>query len=130
MSRLIIEAVSGESKFTDVVFHLELFVSVSDAKSGVPVTGLKADHFCLCTPVGKLFDIQVSALAEANWNGQQGEGSGCYSLSVSISKDGGRQKLEWLEGEYYTFGIQVRFADDHDDLYLGQTVVRLQSLGR
>jgi hypothetical protein len=129
MSRLIIEAVSGESKFTDIVFQLELFVSVSDATTGLSVSGLQPEHFRLCAPVGKLFDVRIVSLDESSFDAPN-EGSGCYLLGVSISKDGGRQKLEWIENEYYPFGIQVRFTDDQDRLYLGQSVVRIQSLGK
>jgi hypothetical protein len=129
MSRLVLEAVSGESKFTDILLQLDLFVTVSDAKTGTPVTGLRFEHFQVCSPAGKVFDIQISALNEAAWAGQN-EGSGCYSLGVSISKDGGNQRLEWIEGEYYPFGIQVRFTDERNELYMGQTVVRVQSLGK
>ena len=130
MSRLIVEAVSGESKFIDVVFQLELFVSVSDAVTGAPVSGLMLDNFRLCAPTGALFDTVISAGTEAAWSGSKGERSGCYSLSVSISKDNGKNKLEWIEGEYYPFGIQVHFVDDQNRLHLGQTVVRVQSLGK
>jgi len=130
MARLIIEAVSGESKFSDIMFHLELFVSVSDAKTGIPVSGLRPEHFRLSSPVGKLFDMTISSQTEAAWDGVQNDGAGCYSLGVSISKDGGKQKLEWIEGEFYPFGIQVRFTDDQNELYMGQTVVRVQSLGK
>jgi hypothetical protein len=130
MSRLIVEAVSGESKFIDIVFHLELFVSVSDAKTGAPVSGLAPDHFRLCSPSGKLFDTLISAGIEASWGHVQGDAAGCYSLGISISKDGGKQKLEWMEGEYYPFGVQVHYVDDQNEAHMGQTVVRIQSLGK
>ncbi len=130
MSRLIVEAVSGESKFTDIVFHLELFVSVSDANSGAPISGLLPDHFRLCSPSGKVFDTSISAGVEAAWSRSGGEQSGCYALGITIAKDGGKQNLEWMEGEYYPFGIQVRYTDDHNEVHAGQTVVRVQSLGK
>ena len=130
MSRLIVEAVSGESKFIDIVFQLELFVSVSDAQTGAPVSGLMLDNFRLCAPSGALFDTVIAAGTEAAWDGAKGETSGCYSLSVSISKEGDKNKLEWVEGEYYPFGIQVQYTDDDGNQHMGQTVVRVQSLGK
>jgi hypothetical protein len=130
MSRLIVEAVSGESKFIDIVFQLELFVSVSDSQTGAPVSGLMLDSFRLCAPSGALFDTVIAAGTEAAWGGVHGESSGCYSLSVSISMDSGKNKLEWVEGEYYPFGIQVQFTDDNNSTHMGQTVVRIQSLGK
>jgi hypothetical protein len=130
MSRLIVAAVSGESKFIDIVCRLELFVSVSDADTGAPISGLLPDHFRLCSPSGKLYDAVISAGVEAAWDRTNADGAGCYSLSISISKDGGKGKLEWLEGEHYAFGIQVRFTDEHNKIHLGQTVVRVQSLGK
>jgi hypothetical protein len=130
MSRLIVEAVSGESKFIDIVFQLELFVSVSDAQTGAPVSGLMLDSFRLCAPSGALFDTIIAAGTEAAWNGVPGDSSGCYSLSVSISMENGQNKLEWVEGEYYPFGIQVQFTDDNNNTHMGQSVVRIQSLGK
>ncbi len=129
MSRLIVEAVSGESKFIDIVFHLELFVSVSDAKTGAPVSGLLPEHFRLCSPAGTLFDTAISASTEATWDRARVEGAGCYSLGISIAKDGGKQKLEWMESEYYPFGIQVHYAANNE-VHRGQAVVRVQSLGK
>jgi hypothetical protein len=129
MSRLIVEAVSGESKFTDIVFNLELFVSVSDATSGAPISGLQAEHFRLCSPSGKVFDSAISSSAEAFWS-RSAEHAGCYALGITIAKDAGKQKLEWMEGEFYPFGVQVRYTDEHNEVHAGQTVVRVQSLGK
>jgi hypothetical protein len=126
MSRLIVQAVSGESKFIDVAFQLSLFVSVT-TDTGAPVSGLAIDNFRLCAPSGSLFGIGISSGAEANWN--SGDSAGCYSLNVTISRDQ-KQKLEWIEGEYYPFGIQVQFNDEHNHPHMGQTVVRVQSLGK
>jgi hypothetical protein len=130
MSRLLVTAVSGESKFLDIVFHLELFVAVVDANTGAPVSGLQADHFRLCSPTGKLYGSVISSCAEASWNPLNGEGSGCYSLNIAVSKDGEQQKLEWMEGEYYSFGIQARYTDERSVTHMGQTIVRVQSLGK
>jgi hypothetical protein len=130
MSRLIVAAVSGESKFTDIVFHLELFVSVSDAQSGAPISGLMPDHFRLCSPSGKVFDTTIAACNEADWPQSHGEHSGCYALGITIPRGDGKQKVEWVEGEFYPFGIQVRYTDEHNEVHAGQTVVRVQSLGK
>src|SRR5262245_16942720 len=113
MSRLVIEAVSSESKFTDVVFQLELFVSVSDAVTGGPISGLGPDHFRVCAPSGKIFDTVISGCEEAAWGRSSGEPSGCYVLSIGISKEGTQEKVEWTEGEFYPFGVQVRYTDEH-----------------
>ena len=130
MSRLIVEAVSGESKFIDVVFHLELFASVADADTGAPIGGLGLEHFRLCSPAGKVYDTSVATVTEALWEDGNAERSGCYAVGISISKDGGKQMLEWIEGEFYPFGIQVRYTDSHGVAHAGQTVVRVQSLGK
>jgi len=130
MSRLVITAVSGESKFLDIVFHLELFVSVIDSETGAPVTGLAADHFRLCSPVGMVYGSVISACTESTWNPANTEAAGCYTLNIAVSKDVEKQKLEWMEGEFYTFGIQARYTDDRQATHLGQTVVRVQSLGK
>lgn len=126
MSRLIVQAVSGESKFVDVAFQLALFVSVT-TESGAAVSGLALDNFRLCAPAGSLFGIAVSSGAEATWN--NGDNAGCYSLNVTISRDQSSNH-EWIEGEYYPFGIQVQFNDEHNNPHMGQTVVRVQSLGK
>jgi hypothetical protein len=130
MSRLIVEAVSGESKFIDIVFQLELFVSVCDAATGAPVSGLMLDNFRLCAPSGALFDTVIAAGTEAAWDGSKEERAGCYSLSISISKESSKTKREWIEGEYYPFGIQAFYTDDNGQTHMGQTVVRVQSLGK
>jgi hypothetical protein len=130
MSRLAIQAVSGESKFVDIVFHLELFVSVSFADSGLPVSGLQAQHFQLCAPSGKVFDTTIATCTETQWGNHSGEGAGCYELGITIAKGAGHENLAWLEGEYYPFGIQARFSDDSNHVHTGQTVVRVQSLGK
>jgi hypothetical protein len=130
MSRLLVTAVSGESKFLDIVFHLELFVSVVDSDTGAPVSGLQTDHFRLCSPAGTVYGSVISSCTEASWNPLNGEGSGCYSFSIAVSKDGEKQKLEWMEGEYYTFGIQARYTDERSVTHMGQTIVRVQSLGK
>jgi hypothetical protein len=130
MSRLILQAVSGESRFVDIVFHLELFVSASFADSGLPVSRLTPQHFRLSSPSGKVFDTEIATCAESQWTHASGEGAGCYELGITIAKGPGHAKVEWLEGEYYPFGVQVRFTDDAGQVHTGQTVVRVQSLGK
>lgn len=130
MSRLIVAAVSGESKFIDIAYQLELFVTVCDAETGIPISGLTADHFRACAPAGALFDIAIGACTESAWDADSGEGAGCYSLSVSLSQGGSAQPIPWLEGEFYPLGIQVRYADQNGEYHMGQTVVRVQSLGK
>jgi hypothetical protein len=129
MARLIVKAVSGESKFVDIAFHLELFVSVSDSLTGVPIAGLQPRHFRLCSPTGKVFGTKVDTCVETPWEKGNSESSGCYALSIVITQGDGGEKLEWMEGEFYPFGVQVRFSDDTKEIHMGQTVVRVQSLG-
>lgn len=130
MPRLIVDAVSGESKFIDIAYQLELFVTVCDATGGAPVSGLCDHHFRACAPAGALFDIAINGCTESNWDAESGEGTGCYSLSVSLSQGANAQPIPWLEGEFYPLGIQVRYADQNGESHMGQTVVRVQSLGK
>ena len=129
MPRLIVEAVSGESRFTDIAYQLELFVSITDAISGLPIAGLQREHFRLCSPNGKVFDAVIGTCTEAPWIGSSGERSGCYALGITIARDD-KQKIEWIEGEYYPFGVQAFYADESSAVHYGQCVVRVQSLGR
>jgi hypothetical protein len=128
MARLMVEAVSGESKFVDVAHRLELFVCVTDALTGMPISGLQPKHFRLCAPPGKVFGSEVDTCTETVWNKANSDPTGCYALSVVVTKESG-DPLQWLEGEFYPFGIQVRFSDDTKEIHMGQTVVRVQSLG-
>jgi hypothetical protein len=130
MPRLIVEALSGESKFVDIINRLELFVTVCDAATGTAIPGLQPKHFRICVPHGKLFGVSVDTCMEAVWEPGSTDPSGCYALSIAITKDGGGQPLEWMEGEFYPFGIQVRFSDNNNQVHMGQTVVRVQSLGK
>ena len=131
MTRLIVEAVSGETKFVDLRSRLELFVSVARAADGSPVTGLKAQDFRFCSPAGTVYGLTLEGGREATWEGAESEGTGCYSLSIAFKPEGGRNAArEWMEGEFYPFGIQVRFKDSSGATHLGQTVVRIQSLGK
>ena len=132
MTRLIVEAVSGETKFVDLRSRLELFVSVAHAADGAPVTGLKAQDFRFCSPAGTVYGLTLEGGREASWEGSDSEGTGCYSLSIAFKPEssGRNPAREWMEGEFYPFGIQVRFRDASGVTHLGQTVVRIQSLGK
>jgi hypothetical protein len=130
MSRLIVEAVSSETRFVDLRSRLELFVSVSRAADGSPVTGLETGDFRFCSPAGTVYGLTLEGGREATWEGTS-EAAGCYSLSVAFKGEAGRSPVrEWVEGEFYPFGIQVRFKDSAGALHAGQTVVRVQSLGK
>jgi hypothetical protein len=132
MTRLIVEAVSGETKFVDLRSRLELFVSVARAADGAPVTGLKAQDFRFCSPAGSVYGLTLEGGREATWEGVEGEGTGCYSLSIAFKpeKSGRNPAREWMEGEFYPFGIEVHYQDADGAIHLGQTVVRVQSLGK
>lgn len=131
MTRLIVEAVSGETKFVDLRSRLELFVSVARAADGSPVTGLKAQDFRFCSPAGTVYGLTLEGGREATWEGAENEGTGCYSLSIAFKPESGRTPArEWIEGEFYPFGVQVRYRDSSGATHLGQTVVRIQSLGK
>jgi hypothetical protein len=132
MTRLIVEAVSGETKFVDLRSRLELFVSVARAADGSPVTGLKAQDFRFCSPAGTVYGLTLEGGREATWEGVESEGTGCYSLSIAFKPEpsGRNPAREWMEGEFYPFGIQVRFRDSTGATHFGQTVVRIQSLGK
>jgi hypothetical protein len=132
MTRLIVEAVSGETKFVDLRSRLELFVSVARAADGAPVTGLKAQDFRFCSPAGTVYGLTLEGGREATWEGAESEGTGCYSLSIAFKPEpsGRTPKREWMEGEFYPFGLQVSYKDAAGATHLGQTVVRIQSLGK
>ena len=132
MARLLVEAVSREYTSVDRVWHLMLFVSVSRADDGSPVTGLKQEHFRICSPLGHVLDMNLVGGSEAQWEPTDTEPAGCYSLSVTRKQEtGGPPILEWVKGEFYPFGIQVRVRDRKTkETHLGQTVVRVESLGR
>jgi hypothetical protein len=130
MPRLIVEALSGESKYVDVINRLELFVTVCDATTGTPIPGLQPKHFRICAPNGKLFGISVDTCTEAVWDQSSTDPTGCYALSIAITQDGNGHPLEWIEGEFYPFGIQVLFIDNNKQVHRGQTIARIQSLGK
>jgi hypothetical protein len=130
MGCLIVEAVSGESRFVDVAGQLVLFVSVT-RPDGLPVTGLKAQHFRVAAPAGSVYGLVLQRVEEAHWEGAAAESAGCYTLSIAFQSDARtNEKREWIEGEFYPFAIQVRFTEGGNQAHSGQTVVRIESLGK
>lgn len=125
MARLIVEAVTNESTGSDTVSHLLLFVSVSRADDGRPVTGLTKDNFRISSSIGLVIDPTLSStLSEAKWEPGDSELSGCYRMSVLR---GGGEK--WTKGQLYAFGLQVRVNEGGSPVHFGQTVVSVTSLG-
>lgn len=124
MARLIVEAVTNESTSSDTVSHLLLFVSVSRADDGTPVTGLTKDNFRISSSIGVVIDPSISSFSEAKWEPGDSELSGCYRLS--ILRGGGQN---WFKNELYAFGLQVRVNQGGSPVHFGQTAVSVTSLG-
>lgn len=130
MSRLIVEAVSQESKSSDLVWHLEIYVSVSHADSGKPVTGLTLENFRVCAFVGLILELKLHSASESEWETQDTEPSGCYRISITRKSESESAVQKWTKGEFYSFGIQARIFDKKSKVTdAGQTVVRVESLG-
>jgi|RhiMethySRZTD1v2_1073278.scaffolds.fasta_scaffold09804_5 hypothetical protein len=136
MARLIVNAVSNETRSSDLVNHLVLYVSVSHAKDGKPVTGLTDANFRVASSVGSVIQAVVQSAYEGRWEPDDQEPAGCYRLSVF--RDPTSPLGSWRQGECYAFGVQVRtFREvgkgrrkhavpaDH-----GQTVVAVESFGK
>ena len=130
MSRLIVAAVSAESRFVDVAGRLVLFVSVSRQDDGAPVEGLKLQHFRIAAPAGSVYGLGLESVEEAKWEGQQPEAAGCYSLNIAFQDDAKNGQREWIEGEFYAFAVQVRFNAGGNQMHHGQAVIRVESLGK
>lgn len=129
MARLIIEAVPDETHSADVVGDLLIFVSVSRADDGRPVTGLDRSHFRVASSIGLTLDPTVSLVTETHWEPDDQEPSGCYCVWINRGRG-----QHWLPGERYAFGIQVRrfepaAGDPPVAVDFGQTVVSVESLG-
>ena len=132
MARLLVEAISKESKSSgDIVYKLELYVSVSWADTGEPVTGLTSDNFKVCYPYGLAYELFVHGGYESKWEPEDNKLAGCYALEIGAKKALGEPGIKkWTEGEFYSFGIQARLPDRaNKQVHYGQTVVRIQSLG-
>jgi hypothetical protein len=125
MARLIVEAVSNETVSSDLVWHLQLYVSVSRADDGRPVTGLTQSNFRLCSSVGLVLDPKLSFGSESRWEPDDTELAGCYRLSINRNAEGAK----WTEGEYYAFGLQVIVNEDKVPTHFGQTVISILSQG-
>ena len=130
MARITVEAVSRESKGSDSVWELELFVSASWAEDGSPVTGLEAKNFRFASSVGLVRDIDVASVHETEWEPGDTRPAGCYSVSLRQRNEGSTTPVNFVKGEFYMFGLQVRLPDREEKvMHQGQTVVRVQSLG-
>ncbi len=140
MGRLIISAVSNESRRVDVVGRLLVFVSVSQAADGQPVSGLSRENFRIVSAAGLVVDPTPALVSEVEWEAATGEFSGCYRLSINQSRSGGDESGQappWIPGESYAFGIQVRVLEAHEidgqtvqiPVDFGQTVLQVTSLG-
>ncbi len=132
MARLVVEAVSREYSTSDLVWHLQLFVSVSRADDGTPVTGLELDNFRVCSAIGGVLTVTLSGGYEGDWEPLDVEPAGCYSLSVTRKwEKRGAAIQEWTEGEFYSFGVQARVENKATgETDVGQGVVRIESLGK
>jgi hypothetical protein len=131
MARLIVDAVSQESKSVhEDGYVLLLFVSVSRADTGAAVNGLGRDHFRVCSPLGAVFEMNILAAEELDWEPADTEAAGCYSLRVARKWAHSGELSEWNRLESTCFGVQVRVPDDHGGVDLGQTAVRIDSGAR
>lgn len=134
MNRLIIEAVSSEYSQDADVKGLWLFVSVSRASDGTPVTGLELDNSSICSPLGPALDMTLEQVgSEAIWERFDEEPAGCYSLSIAYNwgteTGSDSSPVDWVKGEFYPFGIQIRVPDQKAGIvHMGQTVLRIESL--
>lgn len=143
MSRLIIEAVSNEPKTEGVLVpgllpYLTLFVSVSRADDGLPVSGLKKAQFQLCQPnpiwikkapgnaslaIASIFDVDEIPVGAT----EQKERSGFYRIALNLKLKTGKAQV-FTEDTAYVFGLVVSDRNPTTKaLDKGQTVVRLVS---
>lgn len=125
MGRLIIEAVSDESQSVDVIGDLLVYVAVSRADDGQPVTGLGKQSFRITSSIGTVIDPVITLVSESRWESPDAEPSGCYEVWIGRGGSG-----HWARGDFYAFGVQVRVFDgDGVAVDHGQTVVSILSLG-
>jgi len=121
MARFVVHAVSAESVNSDSVGDLLIYVSVSRADNGKPVTGLTKDNF---RSTGSGLTLSIVTSLESKWGPAGTELAGCYELSVR-----NMDASAWIKGEYYSLGVQVRTFNRKKVVGCGQTVVNVQSLG-
>jgi hypothetical protein len=137
MARLIVEAVTAEWKFADLLYELLMYVSVTMPDTGDSVTGLTVNNFRLSAPLGFIRDFTISRCCENKWETENVESSGCYELFLSQRVLQGStseqipERIKWVKGEIYPFGLQVRVFDTHKAkvIHQGQTVIAIESLG-
>lgn len=101
MARLLVSAVTRESAGSDTVHQLLIFVSVSRADDGSPVTGLDKSNFRITSSISLAADPTVTSVHEAKWEPADAEPSGCYSINIGRSEG-------WGKGQTYVFGVQAR----------------------
>ena len=119
MARLIVSISSGEEIASDTLNALELFVSVSRATNGKPVTGLTKDNFNVAS-----YEDVVFSCAELKWQPGNTEPSGCYAFQLSHAPSS-----PFFKGEYYSIGIQARTFKGKKAVDFGQAIITVQSLG-
>ena len=135
MKKLLVEAVANEFRSVDVVGDILVYVSVSRADTGEPVTGLVKENFRICSSIGLAIDPVLVQVSESNWEPDDVDPAGCYSIWIYRG-----QGDKWSKGEFYDFGIQVRWTEKKKVKksgktrtegipFQGQTVVRVESLG-
>jgi len=119
MPRLIVNAVPAETVSIDSIGDIAMYVSVSRADNGKPVTGLSEKNF----QVGTLgLDLRIATCAEIKY--ASNESSGCYELDVAQA-----DASPWSKGEYYQFVVQARVFKGKALTGCGQAAVNVQSLG-
>lgn len=125
MARLLVSAVTREST-GDAWHRLLIYISVSRADDGSPVTGLGKENFRITSNFSLVVDPEVVAVTETKWEPEDSEPSGCYSVDIG-RPDG------WGKGQNYTFGIQARTFNAEDARSpikdQGQCAVSVVSLG-
>ena len=119
MARLIVSLASAELVGGDTLNAVELFVSVSRATNGKPVTGLTEKNFRVV--LGD--DVRVGC-SENRWQPDRTELSGCYNLSLNHTS-----ASPFLKGEFYQIGVQVRTFKGKKAVDFGQAAISVQSLG-
>ncbi|MBW4666846.1 MAG: hypothetical protein KME60_05230 [Cyanomargarita calcarea GSE-NOS-MK-12-04C] len=137
MARLIVEVVTAEWKFADLVYELLMYVSVTMPDTGNSVTGLTVKNFRLSAPLGFIRDFNISRCCENKWETENVEPSGCYELFLSQrvlqESTSGQipERIKWVKGEIYPFGLQARVFDTYKGkvIHQGQTVIAIESLG-
>ena len=119
MPRLIVNAVSAETVNVDSVGAIAMWVSVSRADNGKPITGLSEKNFRVGTAG---IDLTIVTCAEVKY--ASNDLSGCYQLNVRQA-----DASPWFKGEYYQFVVQARVFKGKALTSSGQTAVNIQSLG-